>query len=226
MLPTHFHCMILIFCVELEEKEQKIAALNVLVHMLPKPNLALLSALSQFLIQIVDNSDVNKMTLRNVGIVFAPTLNMPAPVFSLFLTEYDSIFGDLTDHIKTAGLQVNPPILPEDVRSPRHQVFPTAAYNQNPAPTPAYNQTSFFMADDADASVSQDSIKANYDTGFVPMQSYDKPRPRQQDNPHRVTRMLDPNDNSRAAKAQRRESSMLFMDMGQRKSSLSQYGDE
>jgi RalA-binding protein 1 len=194
--------------------------------MLPKPNLALLSALSQFLIQIVDNADVNKMTLRNVGIVFAPTLNMPAPVFSLFLTEYDSIFGDLTEHIKTAGLQVNPPILPEDVRSPRHQVFPTAAYNQAAAPTPAYNQTSFFVTDDADA-VSQDSIKATYDTGFVPMQSYDKSRPRQQDNPQRMTRMLDSNDSSRAAKAQRRESSMLFMDMGQqRKSSLSQYGDE
>jgi RalA-binding protein 1 len=196
--------------------------------MLPKPNLALISALSQFLIQIVDNADVNKMTLRNVGIVFAPTLNMPAPVFSLFLTEYDNIFGDLADHIKTAGLQMNPPILPEDVRSPRHQVFPTTAgYNQAPAPTPAYNQTSFFMPDDADAPVSQDSIKANYDTGFVPMQSYDKPRPRQQDNPHRTTRMLDPNENSRAAKAQRRESSMLYLDMSQqRKSSISQYGDE
>ena len=60
----------LCFFLELEDKEQKIAALNVLVHMLPKPNLALISALSQFLIQIVDNADVNKMTLRNVGIVF------------------------------------------------------------------------------------------------------------------------------------------------------------
>lgn len=202
-----------------------------LVHLLPKPNFALLSALSQFLIQIVDNADVNKMTLRNVGIVFAPTLNMPAPVFSLFLTEYNSIFGDLTDNIKTAGLQVNPPIL-EDVRSPRHQVFPTPAYNQAPASTPAYNQTSFFMADDNDPPVSHDSIKANYDTGFVPMHSHDKPRPglearsRQQDNPLRTTRMLDLNENSRAAKAQRRESSMLFMDMGQRKSSISQYGDD
>ncbi|KAH8693519.1 putative Rho GTPase activator [Talaromyces proteolyticus] len=212
---------------ELEEKEHKIAALNVLVHMLPRPNLVLLSALSQFLIQIVENSDVNKMTLRNVGIVFAPTLNMPAPVFSLFLTEYDSIFGELSEPIKTSGLEVKAPAL-EDVRSPRHQVFPGTGIS-----TPSYGQTSFFVSDDVDTQSSQDFIKSKYDTGFVPMvQTYDKPRPvpdprpRQQDNLHHMTRMLDPNETSRSAKAQRRESSMLFMDLGQRKSSLPYMGDD
>jgi len=32
------------------------------------------------------------MTVRNVGIVFSPTLNIPAGVFSLFLLEFPSIF--------------------------------------------------------------------------------------------------------------------------------------
>ena len=34
------------------------------------------------------------MNVRNVGIVFSPTLNIPAPVISAFLTDFDSIFGD------------------------------------------------------------------------------------------------------------------------------------
>ena len=33
------------------------------------------------------------MNIRNVGIVFAPTLNIPAPIIAAFLTEFDSIFG-------------------------------------------------------------------------------------------------------------------------------------
>lgn len=82
---------------ELDDRQKRITALNALVHKLPKPNFALLRALSQFLIVIVNNSDVNKMTVRNVGIVFAPTLNIPAPVFSLFLTDFDSIFGEAPD---------------------------------------------------------------------------------------------------------------------------------
>ena len=33
------------------------------------------------------------MTVRNVGIVFSPTLNIPAPVFAMFLQNYEGIFG-------------------------------------------------------------------------------------------------------------------------------------
>jgi RalA-binding protein 1 len=33
------------------------------------------------------------MTIRNVGIVFSPTLNIPAVVFGLFLSEFGSIFS-------------------------------------------------------------------------------------------------------------------------------------
>jgi RalA-binding protein 1 len=49
--------------------------------------------LISFLIKIIDHSDVNKMTVRNVGIVFSPTLNIPAPVFAMFLQNYEVIFG-------------------------------------------------------------------------------------------------------------------------------------
>lgn len=80
--------------------------------------------LSQFLIEIVNNSDVNKMTVRNVGIVFAPTLNIPAPVFSMFLTDYDSIFDDVPGPgAMTAELAVDNSGATDSLRSPRRQVF-------------------------------------------------------------------------------------------------------
>jgi RalA-binding protein 1 len=185
-------------------------------------------ALSQFLITIINNSDVNKMTVRNIGIVFAPTLNIPAPVFSIFLTEYDSIFNNAPQQIPPADTLTAPAsLIPEDVRSPRRQMF-------SELPTPSYGQTSFYVPDDVDHHQSQDAIRANYDTGFIPMiPSYDgaaqrgvDPRSRQAPNTQRMTRMLDPNENMRSTKAKRRESSMLFMDMGHRKSSLPRMGED
>lgn len=77
---------------EMTEKSAKITALNHLVHTLPIENFSLLKALSGHLLRIVDNADINKMTIRNIGIVFSPTLNIPAQVFSMFLHEYRQIF--------------------------------------------------------------------------------------------------------------------------------------
>lgn len=79
---------------EMEDKHKKIIALNELVHRLPIENFTLLQALSGHLIRIIDNAAVNKMTVRNVGIVFSPTLNIPAQVFALFLQEHHDIFGE------------------------------------------------------------------------------------------------------------------------------------
>lgn len=48
----------------------------------------------------MQNSNVNKMTMRNVGIVFSPTLGIPAGVFSLMLGEFNRVFnvnGDGSD---------------------------------------------------------------------------------------------------------------------------------
>ncbi|OJD20677.1 hypothetical protein ACJ73_07988 [Blastomyces percursus] len=127
---------------DLDDKQKKIVAFNGLVHRLPRPNLTLLKALSQYLIDIINNSDVNKMTVRNVGIVFAPTLNIPAPIFSMFLTNFESIFGEPVSEfsIHNAGpvelLGDTKSLNPEDIRSPRHQMFSDLL-------TPSYNQTSF-----------------------------------------------------------------------------------
>lgn len=77
---------------DLEDRDSRIAAYNILVHRLPPANWTLIRSLSAFLIGIVNNSNVNKMTIRNVGIVFSPTLNIPSPLFAAFLTDFDRIF--------------------------------------------------------------------------------------------------------------------------------------
>ncbi|KAH8891884.1 RhoGAP-domain-containing protein [Thozetella sp. PMI_491] len=78
---------------EMTDQRAKIAGLAELVQRLPQANATLLKYLIAFLIKIINNADVNKMTVRNVGIVFSPTLNIPAPVFALFLQNYEPIFG-------------------------------------------------------------------------------------------------------------------------------------
>src|SRR5690349_21199508 len=110
----------------MDERTKKIQTFNVLVHMLPKANLELLRHLSSFLIEIVENSAVNKMTVRNVGIVFAPTLNIPAPLISFFLTDYPDIFGAPIDEASSPihELRNNSSNLGDDaIRSPRRQMF-------------------------------------------------------------------------------------------------------
>ncbi|KAJ5275848.1 hypothetical protein N7524_002001 [Penicillium chrysogenum] len=202
---------------ELDDRQKKVAAFNSLVHRLPRPNLALLRALSQFLIEIVNNADVNKMTVRNVGIVFAPTLNIPAPVFSMFLTDYDSIFGDTDSSFAKppTELTVENTLSADDIRSPRHQMF-------SDLPTPSYQQTSFRTTGDVNGP--SDGPRTHHDTGFTPMQpSYDQPtssRHEQYNQPpgagasySSLNGMLGPNsEDTRSAKTKRRESSMLFME--------------
>ncbi|KXL50538.1 hypothetical protein M433DRAFT_61717 [Acidomyces richmondensis BFW] len=147
-------------CLEMHGREtEKMAALNRLVNRLPRPNRALLKALSEFLGSIVNNADVNKMNVRNVGIVFAPTLNVPAPLISSFVEDQAIIFGPPINHdVTSEALPTSPPAsatsetsqpapLPTDLRSPRKQMF-------SDLPTPAYHQTSFATAD----------------TGMIPLQ--------------------------------------------------------
>lgn len=181
-------------------------AFNYLVHQLPKPNLTLLRALSQFLIEIVNNSDVNKMTVRNVGIVFAPTLNIPAPVFSMFLTDFASIFDEVpgSGNIKTTELTVERPRTATGGRSPRRQVF-----SDMPA-TASYGQTTFPRQDHFPGSQFSDP-RAQYDTAFSPAQSK---FPASDFNSFASTNQtLNPSlGDARASRAKKRESSMLFMD--------------
>ncbi|CAI7638741.1 unnamed protein product [Penicillium pancosmium] len=222
---------------ELDDKQKKIYAFNALIHRLPRPNLCLLRALSLFLIEIVNNSDVNKMTVRNVGIVFAPTLNIPAPVFSMFLTDFEAIFGDAgATPIPSVELTVDNSLSADDVRSPRHQMF-------SDIPTPSYNQTSFRGPGGAgDAQQGSggyaDPSRAPHpnDTGFISMQpSYDQHQHQQTarsgpgpdmynqhaagagagagaDAPFSSLNGMLSTDDTRSAKTKRRESSMLFME--------------
>ncbi|KAK5990921.1 GTPase-activating BEM3-like protein [Cladobotryum mycophilum] len=78
---------------EMPDRDEKLAALKELVLRLPQANATLLKYLIAFLIRIINNADVNKMTVRNVGIVFSPTLHIPASVFAIFLQNYEPIFG-------------------------------------------------------------------------------------------------------------------------------------
>lgn len=78
---------------EMSVLAEKTAALNELVQRLPQANGTLLKFLIAFLIKIINNADTNKMTVRNVGIVFSPTLNIPAPIFAMFLQHFEAIFS-------------------------------------------------------------------------------------------------------------------------------------
>lgn len=161
------------------------------------------------------------MTVRNVGIVFAPTLNIPAPVFSMFLTDFDEIFGEEPSDAdtKTVELTVDKFLTQDDIRSPRHQMF-------SDIPTPAYNQTSFQGMDNPAQGNHQD-IRSAYDTGFIPMQPSYQQQPIGSD-PSQMSSMnmglapMNPNQ----SRSKRRESSMLFMGMGNRKSSIAKSRDD
>ncbi|KAG9238604.1 hypothetical protein BJ875DRAFT_33430 [Amylocarpus encephaloides] len=162
---------------ELTDVNDKISALNGLVHRLPRANNALLRYLSGFLINIINHADTNKMTVRNVGIVFSPTLNIPAPVFALFLQQYEGIFGEDPGDHNGSPVEVTvsaPPLTPDDIRSPRRQKF------QQDLPTPSYQQQSFTLSQPPSAFKPPPSRfqqqSAAYETGFTPLQpAYDQP---------------------------------------------------
>ncbi|KAF2842788.1 RhoGAP-domain-containing protein [Patellaria atrata CBS 101060] len=225
---------------DLDEKDKKISAFNVLVHRLPRVNIELIQALSCFLLDIVNNSDVNKMTVRNVGIVFAPTLNIPAPLISFFLTDYSTIFGAEIDEASSPirEITVTAPLTPESIRSPRRQMF-------SDLPTPAYNQTSFNppsilqqLQSSHPHHYQQQQGHSHHEAGFIPMQpSYEQPMYQA---PQPMGGMMDGGFSSlngalgggggdnRTAKQRRRESGMLLVNMGlagQRKSSVQKMRD-
>ncbi|KAG5653325.1 hypothetical protein H0H81_001065 [Sphagnurus paluster] len=79
--------------IDFVDPQERIKELSQLIASLPLANYSLLRALTAHLILIVQNSSVNKMTMRNVGIVFSPTLGIPAGVFSLMLGEFNRVFN-------------------------------------------------------------------------------------------------------------------------------------
>ena len=87
--------------VDLTDSQERVSELAQLISQLPLPNYSLLRALTAHLILIVQNANVNKMTMRNVGIVFSPTLGIPAGVFSLMLGEFNRVFNVAGDAVDT-----------------------------------------------------------------------------------------------------------------------------
>ncbi|EGG07573.1 uncharacterized protein MELLADRAFT_85394 [Melampsora larici-populina 98AG31] len=97
--------------IDLTQRSDKVNELGRLCAELPLPNYTLLRFLSAHLIHIVQNEKVNKMSMRNVGIVFSPTLGMPAPLFALLLKEFDLVFnieGDNRAPIRLPGTTEQP----------------------------------------------------------------------------------------------------------------------
>ncbi|CDO74684.1 hypothetical protein BN946_scf184671.g7 [Trametes cinnabarina] len=79
--------------IDFVDPQERVRELSHLISSLPVANYSLLRALTAHLILIVQNANINKMTMRNVGIVFSPTLGIPAGVFSLMLGEFKRVFN-------------------------------------------------------------------------------------------------------------------------------------
>ncbi|KAJ3530684.1 hypothetical protein NM688_g7675 [Phlebia brevispora] len=79
--------------IDFVDPQERVLELSQLIASLPTANYSLLRALTAHLILIVQNANINKMTMRNVGIVFSPTLGIPAGVFSLMLGEFKRVFN-------------------------------------------------------------------------------------------------------------------------------------
>lgn len=98
-----------------------------LVCALPLANYTLLRTLTAHLIRIVEKSDINKMTLRNIGIVFVPTLAVPAGVFSLMVVEFEYVFCvNERGSAAPKTLEMEPPelVIPDIINSVSPQVSP------------------------------------------------------------------------------------------------------
>jgi len=225
---------------EMEDKNQKITALNKLVHSLPPENFALLKALSGHLLRIVDNSDVNKMTIRNVGIVFSPTLNIPAQVFSMFLHEYRFIFfldGEAPPAPSPAPTQAPPPTpgFGPGLLSPRQQTFqfpdrPTLSSQRmmEPPRTPMLpSHPATIRPPGSQPPPQVVSYEPNYDMQpqITSPTQFNAPRfdsmlPSDAGSSSANGGGLSVPDNGKGPKSKRRESSMMFMMGGLKKGSF------
>ncbi|KAG0169711.1 hypothetical protein DFQ28_003408 [Apophysomyces sp. BC1034] len=83
--------------IDLLDRKDRVNELGRLVSLLPLANYTLLRALTAHLISVVQHADINKMNVRNVSIVFSPTLGIPATIFNLFMSEFEYIFWTTED---------------------------------------------------------------------------------------------------------------------------------
>lgn len=78
---------------EEDDLHDKISEISEIIHKIPLYNYQLLYFLCSHFIRVTQESKHNKMTVRNMSIVFSPTLSIPSVLFSLFMNEFDSIFN-------------------------------------------------------------------------------------------------------------------------------------
>lgn len=56
------------------------------------------------LIRVVQNCEKNKMNIKNISIIFSPTLGIPAGIFTLMMAEFPSLFQTTADIDAKRGL--------------------------------------------------------------------------------------------------------------------------
>ncbi|KAJ3121523.1 hypothetical protein HK098_003624 [Nowakowskiella sp. JEL0407] len=122
---------------DLGDRSEKIKKLTKLMSILPIPNYVLLQTVIGHIIRIVQNSEKNKMTLRNVGIVFSPTLSVPAGVFTLMMADYSTVFSrEFEDNSgETSGVRSNSVNEDHGNSSGREE----SQFSESPSPPPPYN---------------------------------------------------------------------------------------
>ncbi|CCU76303.1 RhoGAP domain protein [Blumeria hordei DH14] len=214
---------------EVSDINDRISIVNQLVHQLPQENYILLRYMLSFLNKIISHANVNKMTVRNVGIVFSPTLNIPASLFSLFLQQYAKIFDDQLSQNKDQNISVsNPKVSPEISKAPGHQSTSLSPPNTRNPPFPMsklqYSSNvnneevhNSHLSSGVGAKIEQESRKERI-TAKAATTS---------DNPsiNKINRQYSPVNPSE--KARRRDSSMFGINMaglGQRRASISKSG--
>ncbi|GAA5914040.1 hypothetical protein JCM6882_001831 [Rhodosporidiobolus microsporus] len=98
--------------IDLRNRRDRVNALGKLIARLPIEEYTLFRFFFAHLCLIAQNAETSKMNLRNLGIVFSPTLAIPAPLFTLLLAEFDLVFA-VEKETGTAQ-----PIMVEDEQQP------------------------------------------------------------------------------------------------------------
>lgn len=78
---------------EIPDTAIRIKELSNKINYLPVESRDLLAVLCGFLNHVLENNHLNKMSIKNLCIVFSPTLHIPFNLFASFLFDYDAIFN-------------------------------------------------------------------------------------------------------------------------------------
>ncbi|CDR46641.1 CYFA0S24e01772g1_1 [Cyberlindnera fabianii] len=98
-------------CGNIRDPAQLAREYSKLAMELPRENIAVLYALFKFLNDVINNKDSNKMNLRNLCIVFSPTLNIATDVIVPFLVDFRCVFegGEPVDMAQREDVDLNIP---------------------------------------------------------------------------------------------------------------------